>query len=395
MPPWRPPRDDATRNRALGADNDADALSRCWACAEPLPRPQPFDWLGKGQPGERDRGGQSVQQFLRPGPHRLYPSKRQNVIYITAVGDVQGAPPTDTLLAVLEAFFGMPARLLPVALPSKAVDGLERRADGAGYGAQYEAPSVNRMLQQHKPRDGIAIVGFTMEDLCDSAKGFGFLFGQANLDYGAATFSFARYSDDRPSAALFLRRCAMVLCHEVGHLFGIKHCIWAKCVMNGSNHLTESEERPFALCPVDLKKLLAIHKQGFGEPLCSLAREEKMCQWFDENGMADDAAHSRQILAAMRGQAIDKSAAPAVTAAALVSSKATEKAHVSSSALGVVPEASVVVEPACALSGSTISIAKSENVLKSLEDTKEMFARFDAAGLRLQEACMRMLERTA
>ena len=38
----------------------------------------------------------------------------------------------------------------------------------------------------------------------------------------------------------------MVLCHEASHLFGIKHCVYASCVMNGSNHLEESESRPFA-----------------------------------------------------------------------------------------------------------------------------------------------------
>mmetsp|Transcript_51006 Transcript_51006/g.117323 ORF Transcript_51006/g.117323 Transcript_51006/m.117323 type:complete len:386 (-) Transcript_51006:99-1256(-) len=379
---WKPPRDDETRNRALGADEDTAALSRCWACAEPLPRPRPFDWLAKGQPGERDRGGQSVQQFLRPGPHRLYPSKRQNIIYLTPVGGMQGSPPTDRLLAVLEAFFGMPARLLPIALPSKAVDALERSADGAGYGTQFEAPSVNRMLQQHKPRDGIAIVGFTMDDLCDSAKGFGFLFGQANLDCGAATFSFARYSDDGPSAALFLRRCALVLCHEVAHLFGIKHCIWAKCVMNGSNHLAESEDRPFALCPIDLKKLVAIHKEArLGEPLCIIAREENICRWLDGNDLADDAAHSRQLLAAMRCQAVEKSLAPTAAAAA----PASGKAHVSlASTLQVNPRG---VEPTRVPSDSINSIAS------SLEDTWAMFARFDAAGVRLQETGMSMLAR--
>ena len=47
----------------------------------------------------------------------------------------------------------------------------------------------------------------------------------------------------------------MVLCHETLHLFGVRHCVYACCLMNGSNHLGESESRPFALCPVDTRKL--------------------------------------------------------------------------------------------------------------------------------------------
>lgn len=38
-------------------------------------------------------------------------------------------------------------------------------------------------------------------------------------------------------------------------MFGIEHCIWYRCLMNGSNHLAESDARPLHLCPVDLRKL--------------------------------------------------------------------------------------------------------------------------------------------
>ena len=68
-------------------------------------------------------------------------------------------------------------------------------------------------------------------------------------------FSFARYRDDSPSEAVFLRRCCMVLVHEVTHLFGVKHCIYASCLMNGSNSIEEEERRPFMVCPVDCAKL--------------------------------------------------------------------------------------------------------------------------------------------
>ena len=38
-------------------------------------------------------------------------------------------------------------------------------------------------------------------------------------------------------------------------MFGIEHCIWYLCLMNGSNHLAESDARPLHFCPVDLHKL--------------------------------------------------------------------------------------------------------------------------------------------
>jgi archaemetzincin len=54
---------------------------------------------------------------------------------------------------------------------------------------------------------------------------------------------------------LILRRSCKVLAHETCHMFGILHCIYFKCLMNGSNHLEESDRRPLHLCPVDLRKL--------------------------------------------------------------------------------------------------------------------------------------------
>lgn len=50
-------------------------------------------------------------------------------------------------------------------------------------------------------------------------------------------------------------RFLQVMTHEVCHMFGLKHCIWMQCLMNGSNHLEESDRRPPHLCPVCLRKL--------------------------------------------------------------------------------------------------------------------------------------------
>ena len=54
---------------------------------------------------------------------------------------------------------------------------------------------------------------------------------------------------------VFFRRCVGVLTHEIGHLFGMAHCVYFECVMNGSNHLEESDNGPLQLCPMCLHKL--------------------------------------------------------------------------------------------------------------------------------------------
>lgn len=48
------------------------------------------------------------------------------------------------------------------------------------------------------------------------------------------------------------------LTHEIGHIFGLKHCQWLNCVMQGSNHLEESDRRPLDFCPICLRKLQTV-----------------------------------------------------------------------------------------------------------------------------------------
>eukprot|EP00908_Phaeocystis_cordata_P018541 Transcript_30001.p2 GENE.Transcript_30001~~Transcript_30001.p2 ORF type:complete len:297 (-),score=113.93 Transcript_30001:979-1869(-) len=201
-------------------------------------------------------------------------------------------------------------------LPDKVLAAIERDEDGCGYGPQIECPSAQAAMHAHKPRDAFIVIGYTMEDICNSRSGFGFLFGEANLDLSVGLFSFARYADDVPRASpRFLRRCGMVLCHEAGHLFGVKHCVYASCLMNGSNHLDESESRPFAICPVDLRKLqLTLDQAKLGgrdsAPVDLVARQRRLVEFFEAHGLHDDARFSRNVVATLTGQPEPEPAPP-------------------------------------------------------------------------------------
>ncbi|CAB9525498.1 Archaemetzincin-2 [Seminavis robusta] len=59
----------------------------------------------------------------------------------------------------------------------------------------------------------------------------------------------------RQAQTEFFRRCAKILVHELGHLYGLDHCIFNRCIMNGTGHLVEDFLAPFHLCPVCLRKL--------------------------------------------------------------------------------------------------------------------------------------------
>jgi archaemetzincin len=89
-----------------------------------------------------------------------------------------------------------------------------------------------------------------------------FVFGEASPRERVGVYSFARYdprfygqAPTEDTRKLMLRRSCKVLAHETCHMFGVDHCVWFHCLMNGSNHLAESDARPLHLCPADLHKL--------------------------------------------------------------------------------------------------------------------------------------------
>jgi len=117
-------------------------------------------------------------------------------------------------------------------------------------------------LKSHKPSDAYAILGLTNEDLY-SGDNWHFVFGWASYTTGVGTFSFKRYDPsfdgtedehDNPEQALLMYACH-VMAHEIGHMFGLYHCIYYECLMNGINSAYEQRRTLRTFCPVCLKKL--------------------------------------------------------------------------------------------------------------------------------------------
>nr|XP_033816847.1 archaemetzincin-2 isoform X5 [Geotrypetes seraphini] len=163
-----------------------------------------------------------------------------------------------------------------------------------------------KFLKQKKPKDAFCIVGITMIDLYPK-ESWNFVFGQASLTEGMGIFSFARYDSDfysrnykgqlkpvkkltagdysvfdgyytPPVTSTLLLRSCKTLTHELGHIFGIRHCQWLQCVMQGSNHLEESDRRPLELCPICIRKLHCALGFNIAE------RYKALLHWIDGGG---------------------------------------------------------------------------------------------------------------
>ncbi|XP_055099901.1 archaemetzincin-2 isoform X2 [Symphalangus syndactylus] len=163
---------------------------------------------------------------------------------------------------------------------------------------------ILKFLKKKKPEDAFCVVGITMIDLYPRDS-WNFVFGQASLTDGVGIFSFARYGSDFYSmryegkvkklkktsssdysifdnyyipeitSVLLLRSCK-TLTHEIGHIFGLRHCQWLACLMQGSNHLEEADRRPLNLCPICLRKLQCAI--GFS----IVERYKALVRWIDD-----------------------------------------------------------------------------------------------------------------
>lgn len=222
--------------------------------------PGPGDWLA-----EHPEKGQTFDDFSRVIP--AGPAGKQERIYLQPFGEFaeDRSPSLEVLRDYAEYYFQMGARLLP----PKAIFGepIRTRINPFIDKLQVLTVDVLKMLKKRIPDDAYCLLGMTMEDLYPDPF-WNFVFGQVSLRHRIGIFSFARYDPvfygekrGRGYEQLLLRRSCKVLAHETAHMFFLKHCIFFRCVMNGSNHLDESDARPLNLCPVCLRKLQ--HVIGF------------------------------------------------------------------------------------------------------------------------------------
>ena len=218
----------------------------------PMPEPGPSDWLSS-----HHEPGQTYSQFLSALRNR--PDRGRNVIYLQPIGEFTGpdAPPMEFLQRFAQAYFGVEVAVQSAAPLSR--DEITERPAASRTPRQLLTTDLLRVLSRELPPDAFCRLGLTMEDLY-AGNDWNFVFGQATLSARVGVYSFARYSKQAagvsmPGTATPLLRGCKVLAHETGHMFGILHCVYYACLMNGSNHLAELDAQPLHLCPVCLRKL--------------------------------------------------------------------------------------------------------------------------------------------
>ena len=233
-----------------------------------LGKPKPGDWLAAF-----DEPGQTLAEYKKEARNRK--TAARNRIYIQPLGDFgdDDRQLLEDMREYSEIFFGCKTVLLESKpLPKRAYNKKRK---------QYNASTILETLVPSVPKDALSLSGITLKDLY--VPDLNFVFGLGSLSNRVGVYSLARYRWDNPDRKTVLKRSVKVMSHEVGHIFGMSHCIFYKCIMCGSNSLRESDSRPPFLCPLCLDKL----KWNLG--LDVMTRYEKLEAFFRKHEMVDEA----------------------------------------------------------------------------------------------------------
>eukprot|EP00051_Salpingoeca_urceolata_P018234 m.254804 g.254804 ORF g.254804 m.254804 type:complete len:302 (+) comp19150_c0_seq11:590-1495(+) len=192
--------------------------------------------------------------------HSIY-----KTLYIVPYGkfDEKVAPDLQLVARYGEAFFGCALRVTQPVELSEVEEGARVGADGQRQ--LHVGEVLDHLSQMALPRDAFCRVAVTMVDLYPYPD-WNFVFGSARASDAAGVQSFARYDPEdnffstarvmtKEERSLTLLRTCKVFAHETCHLLGMRHCVYFKCLMQGSNHQEEGDSKPTYLCPVCLRKL--------------------------------------------------------------------------------------------------------------------------------------------
>lgn len=168
------------------------------------------------------------------------------MILIVPVGNVEKAQ-IEPLRESLEGVFAQEVRIgSRIGLPK---EGLHRDR------WQYLASSILSMLPTPKLCDRVLGV----VDIDIFAPELNFVFGQADILGRKALVSLKRLRQEfyglPEDERLFNERALKEAVHELGHTYGLGHCLDRTCVMHFSNSLPDTDFKGWRFCPVCRRKL--------------------------------------------------------------------------------------------------------------------------------------------
>lgn len=268
-----------------------DVEVRLTPLAKELGKPKPGEWLF-----EHKEAGQSFAEYLQSQPVRR--SREWNTIHICVIGEVTSDQQRviDITRDYLAVVFDTPVKVgKPV--PLSEIPASARRTNRQTEADQILSTYVlDDVLKVNRPGNALASLAFTSNDLWPG-KGWNFVFGQASLRERTGVWSIHRFGDPSRNDQAFqqcLHRTLGTAAHETAHILSMPHCKTFECSLNGSNNLTEADQKPLHLCPICQRKLCWNLQV---DPVTYLGKLEAFCR---KHSFDEDAGWYRQAIEVLR-----------------------------------------------------------------------------------------------
>ena len=243
-----------------------------------LSQPVEGDWLFSHK-----EKGQNYEQYQKS--NHIVPTKDSNVIYIRPIGSFNSLQnkQIELLREYLEIYFQLKTKTLETISNDIIPDSARRIGyeNNEQFLAGYLLDSV---LKKEKLLNRIALMGLTEVDLYPKPE-WNFVFGLASYRDKVGVSSIYRLQDGKLTGNNFnlcLSRLLKISSHEIGHMFGLHHCITANCVMNGTNSMSETDKNFIRLCSVCQRKLNSCIKYDNKKRLTDLEK------YFSKNNLTTE-----------------------------------------------------------------------------------------------------------
>ncbi|MDY0988610.1 Zn-dependent protease [Flavobacterium sp. CFBP9031] len=205
------------------------------------------DWLYS-----RKEKGQTFEQFIKT--KHVVPSKEENIIYLQPIGTFNSlqVKQIELVRQYLQIFFQLETKVLKD-VSNDIIPNNARRIGDVGQEQFLAGYILTDVLKKEKPDKGVALMAITEKDLYPKPE-WNYVFGLASYRDKIAVSSMYRMQKEA-DFNLSLDRLLKICSHEIGHMFGLHHCIEANCVMNGTNSMVETDRHSLRLCSLCQRKL--------------------------------------------------------------------------------------------------------------------------------------------
>lgn len=165
----------------------------------------------------------------------------QRKIYLLPMG-IEDTQLMNRVAEAVNETFDLPVEQLP-AIPMPEYTYNEDRG-------QYHSTAILKFLAQNVPEDALRVLAITDADLF--IPQLNFVFGEAAIDGTVSIISLHRlhpeFYGEPTDKELFFERAIKEAIHELGHTFGLRHCLNPDCVMFFSNNIHDTDRKSTYLC---------------------------------------------------------------------------------------------------------------------------------------------------